>query len=674
MSPVVRNLMLRAGADFSGMQKSMKKASKATAKFKKDFAKTTASLKQAGVRMAQAALIVSTAVVAGAGMAIKAYEEEAIAEVKLSTIMKQRMGATDSMVQSIIDLTTEQQKLGVIEDGAQKNGAQMLATFLRQSDSLSTLIPAMNDLAAQQYGVTATSEDLVNIGKMMGKVFTGQTGALKKAGISFTDAQEKVLKFGTESEKSAMLAEVITDNVGSMNKALADTPMGRMAQLKNSFGDLQENVGKSLQPLRDAFVPVLQSLVNYFNQLLIKMQPAIAMARVFIETLFNVKAAKNADAISGSTGDTANNMGDLADEAKKANKQLLGFDEINQLQEDSTGIIKQNTNNTKANALEQNTLADAFGLTADQIKAAEEKAEKFRKTMQNVRDILIGMKDRAVELYNTFLKPFIDKLMGWDGQTTNRDFKKLGETIFQLGVNFLIIKGALTAISTIKNITSIFGAFTGTAGAGALAGLGTAAGYYAAMAGSVALLAKGLDLVNDGVNKLTGKNEDLFGSQQLLAGISDAYQFLLTGTWGGKSKDPTKKTIEPNGKVNPKNSTFKPMSVEDLNKIGLAGNGQIAGGVSRVSGGYMPQYAGGGMPDRGEMFIARENGPEMVGTIGGKTAVANNQQIVDGVASGVAKALQNNPIIAKLSIGSVEFEQVVSRAVNGAMRRTGAMA
>ena len=314
--------MLRAGADFSGMQKSMKKASKATAKFKKDFSKTATNLKHAGKRIAQASLIIGAAVAAGAGIAIKKYEEQAIAEVKLSTIMKQRMGATNDMVKSIIDLAAEQQKLGVIGDENQLAGGQMLATFLNQTDSLKTLIPAMNDLAAQQYGVSATSEDLVNIGKMMGKVFTGQTGALKKAGISFTDAQEKVLKFGTESEKSAMLAEVITDNVGSMNKALADTPMGRMAQLKNNFGDLQENVGKSLQPLRDAFVPVLQNLVNYFNELLIKMQPAIAMARVFIETLFNVKAAKNADAISGSTGDTANNMGDLADEAKKANKQL----------------------------------------------------------------------------------------------------------------------------------------------------------------------------------------------------------------------------------------------------------------------------------------------------------------------------------------------------------------
>lgn len=47
-------------------------------------------------------------------------------------------------------------------------------------------------------------------------------------------------------------------------------------------------------------------------------------------------------------------------------------------------------------------------------------------------------------------------------------------------------------------------------------------------------------------------------------------------------------------------------------------------------------FASGGFPTTGSMFIAREAGPEMVGTIGNRTAVANNDQIVSGVANGVA--------------------------------------
>ena len=50
-------------------------------------------------------------------------------------------------------------------------------------------------------------------------------------------------------------------------------------------------------------------------------------------------------------------------------------------------------------------------------------------------------------------------------------------------------------------------------------------------------------------------------------------------------------------------------------------------------------YAKGGFPDVGEMFIAREAGPEMVGKIGNKTTVANNQQIVEAVSEGVYAAV-----------------------------------
>lgn len=51
-------------------------------------------------------------------------------------------------------------------------------------------------------------------------------------------------------------------------------------------------------------------------------------------------------------------------------------------------------------------------------------------------------------------------------------------------------------------------------------------------------------------------------------------------------------------------------------------------------------YGTGGHPQSGEMFVARENGiPEMVGRMGNRTTVANNDQIVEGVSAGVAAAV-----------------------------------
>ena len=58
------------------------------------------------------------------------------------------------------------------------------------------------------------------------------------------------------------------------------------------------------------------------------------------------------------------------------------------------------------------------------------------------------------------------------------------------------------------------------------------------------------------------------------------------------------------------------------------------------------KYASGGLPGMGQMFVAREAGPELVGTIGGHTAVMNNNQIVASVSDGVFNALA--PVLTSL--------------------------
>lgn len=61
--------------------------------------------------------------------------------------------------------------------------------------------------------------------------------------------------------------------------------------------------------------------------------------------------------------------------------------------------------------------------------------------------------------------------------------------------------------------------------------------------------------------------------------------------------------------------------------------------ITRVAEISIPLLANGGVVDAGQMFIAREAGPELVGNIGRKTAVANNDQIISGIESGVYRAM-----------------------------------
>ncbi len=75
--------------------------------------------------------------------------------------------------------------------------------------------------------------------------------------------------------------------------------------------------------------------------------------------------------------------------------------------------------------------------------------------------------------------------------------------------------------------------------------------------------------------------------------------------------------------------------------MGIGGGSEVS--VSPVSG-----FASGGYPNKGQMFVAREGGPELVGQIGNRTAVANNMQITEGISRAVQSGMSSSltPLIS----------------------------
>ncbi len=93
-------------------------------------------------------------------------------------------------------------------------------------------------------------------------------------------------------------------------------------------------------------------------------------------------------------------------------------------------------------------------------------------------------------------------------------------------------------------------------------------------------------------------------------------------------------------------------------------------------------YAAGGFPEVGELFIAREAGPELVGRMGSRTVVANNDQIIAGIEAGVFNAVVaamsgtkggsgNSPIIIPVYIGPEKIYEAVVDAGNRRSVRAG---
>lgn len=100
-------------------------------------------------------------------------------------------------------------------------------------------------------------------------------------------------------------------------------------------------------------------------------------------------------------------------------------------------------------------------------------------------------------------------------------------------------------------------------------------------------------------------------------------------------------------------------------------------GISSIPHLSVSWYANGGFPDVGELFVAREAGAEMVGSIGGKTAVANNDQIVEAVSQGVYRAMTSalsgnggGQAINLFLDGKLVYQSMVERN-NKEIRRTG---
>lgn len=222
-----------------------------------------------------------------------AYAVQSAAEARLEQVMRNTMDASEAEIQSIKDLAAAQQQLGIVGDEVQLSGAQELATYLSKKESLEALIPVMNDMIAQQYGYNASAESAVTIATMMGKVLDGQTGALSRYGYTFTEAQEQILKFGTEEERAATLAEVVEQSVGGMNEALAATPYGKIVQANNAFGDLKETLGMIVTPAMNVVDGIARITIAIAG-----VGKGAATIKSLVASIKSMKAATNAATVA----------------------------------------------------------------------------------------------------------------------------------------------------------------------------------------------------------------------------------------------------------------------------------------------------------------------------------------------------------------------------------------
>lgn len=319
------------------------------------------------------------------------------AETKLTTVMRQRMSASNKVISNVKNYASALQKTGVVGDEVQLAGAQQLSTFLKTDDALKKLMPAMNNLAVQQNGVNVTSESMVNIGNLMGKVMQGQTSALTRVGITFSDAQAQVLKYGNEEQRAAMLSQVITDNVGNMNKALANTPAGRIQQLKNSFGDMQETLGRGLNNVFSPMLGFLTKIVTKLSQVASGFENLTK--KIFGDSNSEQSSAgmnnlsTGADNATTSVDNNTKAINNNAKAKKKAERSLANFDKLNVLTKTSTSTTPSSNPSTSNSS---NSPKNINNNTAN--KAIDRVLNKWKSVINSIKNTLGKIKSALIAI------------------------------------------------------------------------------------------------------------------------------------------------------------------------------------------------------------------------------------------------------------------------------------
>lgn len=208
--------------------------------------------------------------------AITAYANKAIASAESEIEVQTKLGAILQNVESIKargpdgykeaqaalnDYAAGLSKVGVVGKGVILNGMQQLATFQLNEQQISMLSDGMADLLVQQKGLNATGEDAVGIANMIGKAMGGNASALSRVGITMSETEAEMIKNGDAMQRASVIANVLKNNVGGVNKAMAETDIGKQKKAQMQYGAMAKDLGMLLLPIKTKFIGVFAEIL-----------------------------------------------------------------------------------------------------------------------------------------------------------------------------------------------------------------------------------------------------------------------------------------------------------------------------------------------------------------------------------------------------------------------------
>lgn len=409
----IGTLLMKVEAQTTDFDKKMNQSSKGVGAFGK------ATMVAAGVVAVGIAKIVAD----GA----KAFEAQEQAEARLSSIATTVTKATDEQVESMKNLAAQYQKVTTFGDDVLIAGQSQLLSFGLQTDQTEDLTESLANMLAATKGVNATQEDAINAANMLGKAYSGQTGALTRAGILLDDTQASILQNGTEAEKTAALIEIMEQNYGGLAEGLADTSEGMRVQVNNALGDIQEKIGAKVLPMFNKFLVWVTDHLPEIEKFVDDSMEAVGKAFDFVSnfvTTYLVPAFEKFREITGAVETAGSGMAErMQPIIERAFTVIL---EISSRMYD----------------FYKNYLMNVFEMLA---KFWEENGEQISDIVVTAFDAIIKIVEIAWDLFDKYLLPVIEKLL----EIAIEYFPKIAKVIIDnIQIAIDIINGIISVIET----------------------------------------------------------------------------------------------------------------------------------------------------------------------------------------------------------------------------------
>jgi len=164
---------------------------------------------------------------------IKASAEQELAVRKLDAALSPLGDSAAAISKELQEYASALQKTTQYGDETIIAGQALIASFTKNTEEIKGATKAALDLAA------ATGQSLQSAFLLLGRAAAGETSMLSRYGITLDEGTPKAEKFAAALVK-------INEQFGGQAAAQAETFAGRMAQLGNAFGDLQEAIGDSI--------------------------------------------------------------------------------------------------------------------------------------------------------------------------------------------------------------------------------------------------------------------------------------------------------------------------------------------------------------------------------------------------------------------------------------------